>query len=41
MQLEVELLKMEKRSADVTHRFYLGERGDELGVRPPTISADG
>lgn len=32
---------MEKRSADVTHKFYLGERGEELGVRPQTVSADG
>uniref|UniRef100_A0A3Q3XJD0 Uncharacterized protein n=1 Tax=Mola mola TaxID=94237 RepID=A0A3Q3XJD0_MOLML len=26
LQLEVELLKLEKRSADVTHSFYLAQR---------------
>lgn len=25
LQLKMELLKVEKRSADVTHTFYLGE----------------
>lgn len=27
LQLEMELLKLEKQSADVTHSFYLGKCG--------------
>ncbi|XP_041810311.1 HAUS augmin-like complex subunit 2 [Chelmon rostratus] len=32
LQLEMELLKMEKESADVTHRFYLTQRFQSLQV---------
>lgn len=31
LQLKIKLLKVEKRSADVTHTFYLGEFGREGG----------
>lgn len=38
LQLEVELLKMEKESADVTHTFYLSESlNAKTGVQTPTV----